>query len=170
MSGVKEGGGAFGVIHPDAPPELARFAFILGEWKIRTRGRWSDGPDFTSTGTWIGRYVLDGYAIADEARVFDADGRLIGMGVTYRSVRPTDGRWVMQWFSALDSTWEELRTDDLPPVEFGDDFVRFRNHGFFPRITFEKITDDAFRWVGETTEDDGRTWMPTLWIEATRIR
>jgi len=160
--------GEFGTIHPDAPSELAQFAFLLGTWDLEIWNRAADGSEQRLTGSWIGRYVLDGYAIADEARSFDERGALMGMGITYRSFQRSTGRWVMQWFEPRSVTWEELLTPDLPPVEFAEGTVRIMNRGAFPRITFELTSADSFTWIGETRDDDGQTWRRAHVVEARR--
>ena len=55
----------YGNRNPQAPPELSQFAFIIGEWRCDVRVKGDDGTWQTYAARWIGRYILDGYAIAD---------------------------------------------------------------------------------------------------------
>ena len=55
----------FGTTHPDAPPELAQFAFLIGTWKCKGKVKSPEGEWQDFAADWIGQYILDGKAIAD---------------------------------------------------------------------------------------------------------
>src|SRR5512138_1518309 len=74
-----------GNLNPNAPAALARLAFLVGNWRCDARVRSSNGDWQTFQGTWVGRFILDGYAIADEYRMTDRSGRLIVLGVNLRA-------------------------------------------------------------------------------------
>src|SRR4029077_1232245 len=59
-------GQGFGQANPNAPASLSRFAFLIGRWRCKARVRLANGEWQTLHATWLGRFVLDGYAIADE--------------------------------------------------------------------------------------------------------
>ena len=70
--------------NPNAPAELSRFAFLIGRWKFDAKFKLPDGEWQTFHGTWLGHYILDGYAIADEYRMIDSFGELIVFGMNFR--------------------------------------------------------------------------------------
>src|SRR5882762_136137 len=52
--------------NPKAPAALSQFAFLIGQWRFDAKFKSPKGQWQAFHGTWIGRYILDGYAIADE--------------------------------------------------------------------------------------------------------
>ena len=68
----------YGERNPEAPAELDLFSFLVGKWSGRKR--LADGTH--AEWTWIGRYVLNGMAIADELHA-SADGKQY-LGITLR--------------------------------------------------------------------------------------
>ena len=75
-----------GQLNPNAPAALARFAFLIGSWRCEAKVRAATGDWQTFQATWLGRFILDGYAIADEYRMTGASGELIMLGVNLRTV------------------------------------------------------------------------------------
>lgn len=60
----------YGTLNPKAAPELSRFAFLIGSWKCEAKLLSPDGTWQKFMAAWLGHYILDGYAIADEYRTF----------------------------------------------------------------------------------------------------
>lgn len=56
----------YGQIHPQAPSQLSLFSFLVGKQNGLCKTRMPDGSEAQFESTWIGRYILDGMAIADE--------------------------------------------------------------------------------------------------------
>jgi hypothetical protein len=79
----------FGQANPNAPAALSRFAFLIGRWRCEARVRLDNGEWQTLQATWLGRFILDGYAIADEYRMTGSSGKPIVLGLmvieVYRS-------------------------------------------------------------------------------------
>ncbi len=82
---MKEPDNGFGRPHPDAPAELAQFGFLIGRWHAESRVKAADGSWQPCAALWEARYILDGWAIADEFRQVDADGRTMQLGQNVRS-------------------------------------------------------------------------------------
>ena len=82
---MARGSDDFGAPNPNAPPELAQFAFLIGRWQCESRIKMPDGQILRSSAEWIGRYILDGYAIAEEYRQWDEAGDLEQLGQNIRS-------------------------------------------------------------------------------------
>jgi hypothetical protein len=56
----------FGKTNPNAPPALSQFAFLIGRWRCKATITLANGESQEYEAAWIGRYILDGYVIADE--------------------------------------------------------------------------------------------------------
>ena len=94
--------------NPNAPAELSRFAFLIGRWKFDAKFKLPDGEWQSFYGTWLGHYILDGYAIADEYRMIDSSGELIVFGMNFRVHDSAKQVWNIKWLSALEGTWTDL--------------------------------------------------------------
>jgi hypothetical protein len=115
MDQVEKG---FGRPNPNAPAALSRFAFLIGKWRCEARVRLADGAWQNLQGAWIGRFILDGYAIADEYRMTGSSGGLIVLGLNLRTDDATKGTWNMKWLNALAGTWVDLGSEELGGVSF----------------------------------------------------
>src|SRR5262245_20327864 len=95
----------YGNPNPEAPPELSQFAFIIGKWRCQVRVHQEGGTWQSYEATWIGRYILHGYVIADEYRMTNNAGQLIVHGMNFRSFNVQKKMWVMHWLDATRSFW-----------------------------------------------------------------
>ena len=92
----------FGEANPNAPAALSRFAFLIGRWRCEARVRLPNGEWQTLQATWLGRFILDGYAIADEYRMTGSSGELIVLGMNLRTYDATKQTWNIKWLHAFD--------------------------------------------------------------------
>jgi hypothetical protein len=88
----------YGVLNPAAPPELGLFAFLVGTWSGTARARGADGTYTDYEFDWIGRYALDGMAIADEMRMSAAQGGAI-QGMSLRFFDAGTQSWVIEFLN-----------------------------------------------------------------------
>jgi hypothetical protein len=162
----------FGEPNPDAPPELSRFAFLIGNWRCDARVRLDSGEWQTFEATWVGRYILDGYAIADEYRMTDSSGKLIVLGVNFRVYDPARKTWNLKWLHAQTGAWVDLGPEELGGVRFDGPSVVyvFREpmaaHAY-TRATYTSVSDERFTWRGEKSSD-GKTWSEFMVLDAYR--
>src|ERR1700738_370367 len=70
----------YGKLNPNAPPELSRFAFLIGKFRCEAALKRGDGTWESLKATWEGRLILDGYAIGDEYRMTTPAGELLALG------------------------------------------------------------------------------------------
>jgi hypothetical protein len=159
---------AAGAVHPHAPPQTAQFAFLVGRWAIEVRqprpdGSWG-GP--VRKAYWEGRFILDGYAIADYWYDHPPDLEpTTHRGVNVRMFNAAEKRW--------DITW--LHTEDPPMLLRGEsrDGAMVLDgqapDGGMVRIVFHDIGEDAWQWRMEASQDTGATWVTTMRIEARRL-
>lgn len=65
----------------------------------------ANGEWQTLQATWLGRFILDGYAIADEYRMTGSSGELIVLGLNLRTYDAAKRTWNIKWLNALAGTW-----------------------------------------------------------------
>jgi hypothetical protein len=160
--------------NPKAPPELSQFAFLIGSWRCDVRVKATDGPWQKYRATWVGRYILDGYAIADEYRMINEAGELIVHGMNFRSYSVERRTWVMRWLDATRSSWVELGPERLGGVRVSQETITFNLVDIFApdaisRVTFSNISPDHFTWREDKSLDQGRTWTEFVVIDAHRV-
>jgi hypothetical protein len=162
----------FGTPNPNAPAELSRFAFLVGRWQCEAKVKLDNGEWQTYDATWIGRFILDGYAIADEYRMTDSAGELIVLGMNLRVYDPVKHTWNMKWLNALAWTWVDLGPAELGGVIFDGQSISYvfkepmAGHAY-TRATYKNISQTRFTWRGEKS-DDGTAWSEFMIIEAYR--
>jgi hypothetical protein len=160
--------------NPDAPAALSRFAFLIGTWRCEARVRAANGEWQTLRATWLGRFILDGYAIADEYRMTGASGEPIVLGLNLRAYDATKQMWNMKWLNALAGTWVDLGPEELGGVTCDSEAISYTfkepmaAHAF-TRATYTNISQTHFTWRGEKS-DDGKTWSEFMVVEAYRSK
>ena len=115
----------FGKLNPNAPSALSRFAFLIGRWRCEAKVKLANGVSQTFPATWVGRYILDGYAIADEYRMTGSSGELIVLGLNFRVYDATKQIWKIKWLNALDGMWWDLGPEELGGVRFDGQSVTY---------------------------------------------
>ncbi len=161
-------------MNPKAPPELSQFAFLIGEWRCEAKLKREDGTWERFTATWEGRYILDGYAIADEYRMTSMAGELVVLGVNLRAYAAEKKVWNIKWLDALHGWWIDLGPPELGGVATDENGISYAmkelvaGHAL-TRATYTNISADHFTWRGEKS-NDGKTWEEFLIIEAYRAQ
>ena len=159
--------------NPNAPAELSRFAFLLGRWKFDAKFKLPAGEWQTFHGTWLGHYILDGYAIADEYRMIDSSGELIVFGMNFRIYDSAKQVWNIKWLNALEGTWTDLTSEQFGGARFDGQSVTYAfksERGAqwpFTRATYTNISKTHFTWRGEESED-AKTWTDFMVVECHR--
>lgn len=162
----------FGKRNPNAPTALSQFAFLIGKWRCEAKLRSAHGGWESFDATWLGRYILDGYAIADEYRMTNSSGELLVLGINFRAYDPAKQTWNIKWLNALAGTWIDLGPEELGGVTINGPSIIyvFKEQGLanaYTRATYTNISQDRFRWRGENS-DDGKAWNEFMIIEAYR--
>jgi hypothetical protein len=163
---------AHGRPNPSAAPELSRFAFLIGRWRYDARLKREDGSWETLQATWVGRYVLDGYAIMEEYRMTRPTGELLVLGMNLRSYDVKKKAWTMKWLNALGGTWVDLGPEELGGVRMDEKSISYSykepvGAHALTRSTYFNISESHFTWRGERSSD-GKAWEEFLVIEAHR--
>jgi Protein of unknown function (DUF1579) len=164
----------FGKPNPNAPVALSRFAFLIGRWRCEAKVRLANGEWQRFEATWLGRFILDGYAIADEYRMSGSDGELIVLGMMFRAYDPARQIWNIKWLNALAGTWTDLGPAELGGVRFDGRSITYAfkepvaAHAY-TRVTYTNISQTHFTWRGEKSED-GKAWSEFMVVEAYRSK
>jgi hypothetical protein len=164
----------FGKPNPNAPAALSRFAFLIGRWRCEARVRSANGEWQTLQATWLGRFILDGYAIADEYRMTGPSGELFVLGMNLRTYDATNRTWNIKWLNALAGTWVDLGPEELGGVTFDGQSIIYTFKEpvaahTYTRATYANISDKHFTWRGEKS-DDGKTWGEFMVVEVYRCK
>lgn len=145
----------FGRPHPDAPPELAQFAFMIGEFDCVDEIRQADGSWVRTDAIWNASYFLNGQGIQDRywsdtfatsnIRIFDpARGAWFVNFVRTPANAVTHGQW----------RGEQVMTEEGPTMVMWSGTPDRANGS---RLTFHDIRPDGFEWVAETLTDGAAT-------------
>ncbi len=162
----------FGKPNPNAPAALSRFAFLIGNWRCEARVRLANGEWQTLQANWLGRFILGGYAVADEYRMTGPSGELIVLGMNLRTYDASKQSWNMKWLNALAGTWVDLGLDELGGVRIDGQSITYAFREpvaahTYTRAIYTNISDNHFTWRGEKS-DDGKAWTEFMVVEAYR--
>ncbi|WP_158944108.1 hypothetical protein [Granulicella sp. S190] len=159
---IDQSGQEFGELNPHAPAALSRFAFLIGRWRCEAKIKSDHGDWQRYEAAWLGRFVLDGYAIEDEYRMTGSDGELIVLGMNLRTYDAAKQSWNIRWLNALDGGWTNLVSDpvseELGGVRFDGESVSYAfkepvaEHAY-TRATYTNHSMSHFTWRGEKSED-----------------
>ena len=151
----------YGALNASAPAELGLFSFLVGKWRGLGDAIGADGSPAHFEMSWIGRYVMDGMAIADEFHGSMPDGSPY-LGISLRHFDRAQGSWIVEY---LNVTGSFLRRQVNPRSgsvrRDGDTVVVISEDGATQiRERYRLIDNDHFMYSTEVSPDAGRTWDP----------
>ena len=149
----------YGERNPQAAPELTAFAFLIGKWQGTGKARLPDGTVAQFGGiTWIGRYVLDGTAIADEGHAAYPDGRP-GLGITLRQYDAARKTWIVEFLNVSESFLRRQVNGHSGSVEVDGRDVRVVTDGpTRSREHYHVVDRDNWTYRMDLSTDGGRSW------------
>ena len=149
----------YGKPNPNAAPELSRFAFLIGNWRGEAKLKRDEGTWDNLKVEWEGRYILDGYAIADEYRMTTPAGERLVLGMNFRSYDAKNKTWNLKWLNALAGTWTDLGPEELGGVKVDEKAITYKmkEHDLgkstaahmLTRATYTNFSENHFTWRGE---------------------
>ena len=155
----------YGRPHPDAPPELAQFDFMIGEFDCEEATRNRDGSWREFNAVWNASYFLNGHGIQDRywnprfstsnLRIFDPKAGL--WKVTFFKM-PGYGSGV--WMGKKERDKIILRND--PPGEKGTRRISI--------LTFSNIRPDGFNWLGGSYQESDPNTIRGGWRSSCKRR
>ena len=149
----------YGERSPRAPRELDVFAFLIGKWDGRGRTRLPDGKVAEYPVAWVGRYVLDGTAIADECRAPYPDGTP-SLGITFRQYDQIRKTWVIEFLNVSESFLRRQVHHGTGSVAVSGSTVTITSESPGIIVREHYVVPDADNWVYrlDSSNDDGRSW------------
>jgi hypothetical protein len=160
----------YGQRNAQAPSQLSLFSFLVGEWKGTGKTKLPDGSQGQFELTWIGRYILNGMAIADELHSLAPDGSPY-LGISLRHFDPKHDSWVIEYLNVSNSF---LRRQVNPQsgsvsVDAGTIVVISEDAQTRIREKYRLADPKHFTYATDTSHDGGRSWDPVM-IEMTMER
>ncbi|MGB0949873.1 MAG: hypothetical protein ACPGU0_07195, partial [Marinirhabdus sp.] len=157
----------FGKINPSAPTETADYAKLIGRCNCTSTARNADQTwAAPQQMMWTFKYIMNGYAVQDET--IKEDGSHSG---SIRQFIADSSKWYVHYYS------NKNPTPILPAWEGGkrgDSIVLYRKQkapngmdGSY-RITFSKISEKGFNWMGEWVNVPETFSFPTWKIVCTK--
>ena len=160
----------YGLKNSAAPEELSLFSFLVGKWEGIGKTRLADGSYAEFELTWIGRYILDGMAIADEIHSAAPDGSPY-LGISIRHFDPENRAWIIEYLNVSNSFLRRQVNSRSGAVELdgGAVVVTAQNQGNISREFYRLSGADRFVYSIDISNDGGQSW-DTGSIEMTMTR
>ena len=150
---------SYGAIATHAPQELRLFAFLIGKWHGQGKTQLPDGKFAEYPVTWIGRYILDGTAIADEAHGPGPDGSQY-LGISLRQYDAPRKTWIVEFLNVTGSFLRKqvnagagavTATGQNVTVTSASPGIDIREHYLVP-------DRDHFTYRLDVSSDGGKSW------------
>jgi hypothetical protein len=157
---------------PERAEKMRLYEPVLGDWEVEVIDYAPDGRRLTSRGEWHFAWVLEGRAIQDVFIVPPLESRRPGQatannryGTTLRVYDPAADVWRITWINPVSG----IHTNLVARRE-GNEIVHEGNDGDGSRMRwiFSDITPTTFRWRGERSTDEGKTWQKDVEFFAKR--
>ena len=151
----------YGERNPNAPPQLDVFSFLVGKWEGKRTIKLADETSAEVTWSWIGRYVLDGMAIADEIHASVSDGSQY-WGVTLRQYDASKKSWIVEFINVTMSFLRRQVNATAGSVSVDGKSVTVISEApdMWSRETYRVESRDYFVYTLELSKDAGRSWAP----------
>jgi hypothetical protein len=154
-----------GALHSSGPvadraAKMKLYGWLIGSWSMDAKVHGDDGAQHQGKGEIHFGWTLEGRAIHD---VWILPGRFYG--TTLRIYDPGIDAWHILWSDPV----RQVYTRQIGRAR-GDDIVQLGTNdaGEAVRWSFTAIKPDSFRWIGERSRDDAKTWQMQAEIFARR--
>jgi hypothetical protein len=149
----------YGERNPHAPQELDVFGFLIGKWDGQGKTTLPDGKVAEFPVAWIGRYILDGTAIADEMHASDPDGSPY-LGISLRHFDANRHTWIIEYLNVSHSFLRRQVNTDSGSVNVSGRTVTVASES--PGVTIREhyhVADrDNFVYRLDVSNDGGKSW------------
>lgn len=149
----------YGERNPGSPQELSVFSFLIGKWEGKGRTKIEDGKFAAYDVTWIGRYILDGTAIADELHGPAPDGSPY-LGISLRQYDAQRRTWIIEYLNVPDSFLRRQVNRESGSVAVNGRNVTVTSES--PSVTvrehYQVEGDNAFVYRLDVSKDRGKSW------------
>jgi hypothetical protein len=149
------------------------YGWLIGRWKVRVVDH-EGGRREESSGEWLFSWVLEGRAIQDvfivparPQRTPTSGKERNRYGVSLRWFDPKLGAWRITWTNPVRAVQNQLIGRKVGGEILQE--ARDAQGRLVMRWCFRDITANSFRWTGESSADDGKTWQLGAEFFATRV-
>jgi hypothetical protein len=149
----------YGEISPGAAPQLRAFSFLVGKWEGKGTTRLQDGTVAAFPVTWIGRYILDGTAIADEMHAPAPDGSPY-LGISLRQYDAGRKAWIIEYLNVSGSFLRRQVSAAAGCVDVSgrNVMVASGSPGTMIREHYLVPDNNNFTYRLDVSNDDGKSW------------
>ena len=157
----------------DRGTDMDLYGWLIGSWDLDVTRYLPDGSTRRRPGEWHFGWVLEGRAIQEvwivpprgPQRTGDAAANVHVYGTTMRVYDPRIDAWQIQWTDPVTQSYLSMigRRQGEDIVQLGKDA-----DGQPIRWSFSEITAGSFRWRGEVSPDNGKTWRRVVEFVAKR--
>lgn len=154
-------GGSTGVDGDEDPPPVTSFDFLEGSWSVTSRYREGGGAFVETTGQATVGTDIAGRAIKEQWVGTRGGDPAEMRALVVPSDRP--GRWVVARGDGAAGTFDVLEGLFVDSRIVLLSRPGTRPDGGMTRETYEEITDTAFTWRAERSDDGGSTWTE-YWV------
>jgi hypothetical protein len=160
----------YGERNTQAPSQLSLFAFLVGKWKGTGRARLADGNHAQFELTWIGRYIVNGMAIADEIHSLAPDGSPY-LGISIRHFDAKHDAWIIEYLNVSNSFLRRQVNPQSGSVSLDAGAVILISEDAQTRIreSYRVVDQSHFTYSTELSRDEGRSW-DAVSVEMTMTR
>jgi len=157
----------------DRAAQMTLYGWLVGSWDLDVIEHRDDGSTRRRPGEWHFGWTLEGRAIQDVwivpprgKRAGDAVANSDRYGTTLRTYDPRIDAWHIQWTDPVSQTYLTMIGRRQ-----GDDIVQDGTNaaGQTVRWSLREITPDAFRWLGEVSDDGGASFRLIVEFVARRV-
>lgn len=152
---------AYGERNENAPKQLDVFAFLIGTWEGKAKSRLADGKVAENSVTWIGRYILNGTAIADELHFPPiAPDVKSYLGISLRQYDADGKTWVVEFLNVSYSFLRKQVNSRAGSVTVRGRTVTVASEspGWAGREHYEVMDRDHWRYRLDASSDGGKNW------------
>lgn len=142
-------GQPFGRPHPDAPAELADYAFMIGSWSCQEEQRSPEGNWRPFESRMTAHYILNGYGIMNHTYQ-----ETVTSSMTYE-LDPETGEWTIVNLTAPafgHTVWTGRRQGDRMVAER---LAQGPQGEATVRLSFHDATPDSYAWTAEIVTPAG---------------
>ena len=168
---------------PQIPPEVLRyisgataesrqFDFLVGDWDVQATRFKEDGSTlFQYKAAWNAKLLNDGRMLMDDFKALSPTGQPVSSFVTLRTYSAITRRWEITGLGAFQPTtisewYGHSQSAEMLLFAKG----KAPNGAFVQtRIRFFDIKANSFSWETHLSSDDGKIWLKTASLSATRI-
>ena len=149
----------YGEKNPASPQELSVFSFLIGKWQGQGKTKIEDGKFAEYDVTWIGRYILDGTAIADELHAPNPDGSPY-LGISLRQYDAGRKTWIIEYLNVSGSFLRRQVNAQTGSVEVAgrEVIVTSAAPGVVVRERYEVQNGAGFTYRLDVSNDQGKSW------------